>query len=158
MPAPRVLVVTDLSQRTRDVLGMASGLRRRWGVALDAYYLWSVPHVGADASDSDRTLAALDAFATDDGAWDVLDVLGAKERAGELSIRGYLVRSATGRRLVDIAVDAGYVAVLDGTVSPMIRAERFDMHAARSSGIARRASPLLGRASHSELHTLVHSY
>lgn len=142
MPSPRLLLVTDLSHRTRDVLAKAKRLRRRWGVTIDVYYLWSIPR-GGGASDADLALAALQSFAHVDGAWDTLDELGAKERAGDVAVRGYVTPSRAGRTILELAFDAGYLAVLDGTDSPATCTAQFEMRGAPSPGVTARSRPLL---------------
>lgn len=124
---PCILLVTDLSKCTREALADVAHMHQRWGTRIDAYYLWTnAPEVPSESPD--RVMRELEAFSRTEGAWEVLDELGALDRAGLVTIRGYLTPSSSEPTLAEHASTYGYLGILYGTAAPPPSSQGFAIH------------------------------
>ncbi len=124
---PRILLVADLSECTREVLDDVVHMHHRWGTRVDAYYLWT--NAAEVSSESpERMLRELEAFSRNEGAWEALDALGALDRTGVVAIRGYLTASPSEPTLAEHAATYGYLGILYGTATPPPSSQGFAIH------------------------------
>ncbi len=124
---PCILLVTDLSKCTREALEDVAHMHQRWGARIDAYYLWTnAPDVPRESPE--RMMRELEAFSRVEGAWEALDELGALDRTGVVTIRGYLTPSSSEPTLAEHASTYGYLGILYGTTTPPPSSQGFAIH------------------------------